>query len=189
MTRSLTSEVRAQGGRGQVVLVSNGGGEESWEQRVDFWEESTPKPSGWEYVWVFRIQQISLLPSTVRPGGLYLSRLILIEHVLWYLREHRAVRPRQARTGSSAGPGHYPRRPRGGALLSEISPGRSIGPLSSTHSLSPPLLPSLGWTSPLLLPLPAHLFPLHWLDFRCEHKEELHSGGQLVVTVPGWTGP
>lgn len=108
VTWSLTSEVRAQGGRGQVVLVSNGGGEESWEQRVDFWEESTPKPSGWEYVWVFRIQQISLLPSTVRPGGLYLSRLILIEHVLWYLREHRAVRPRQAKTGSERGAGPLP---------------------------------------------------------------------------------
>ena len=46
---------RAQSGRGQDVLVSNGGGEVAWEWRVDFWEEFTPKFLGWEYVWVFQI--------------------------------------------------------------------------------------------------------------------------------------
>ena len=165
------------------VLVSNAGSEESWEQSGDFREESTPKSSGWESVWVFGIQQINL-PSTVRSGGLYLSPPIVIALVLWYLRAPGAVRPRQTR----AGPGHYPSRPPGGALQSGISPGRGIGPSSSTHSLLPPLLLSFGWTFPLLLPLPAHLFPLHWLDFRCEPKEELHSGGQPVVRAPGWTG-
>ena len=118
--------------------MSNGGREESWEQRVDFREESTPKSSGWESVWVFGIQQINLLPSTVRSGGLYLSPPIVIAHVLWYLRAPRAVRPRQTR----AGPAHYPSWPPGGALLSGISPGRGIGPSSSTqHSFPlPPLL-------------------------------------------------
>lgn len=168
--------------------MSNGGSEESWEQRVDFREESTPESSGWESVWVFGIQQINLLPSTVRSGGLYLSPSIVITHVLWYLRAHRAVRPRQTRTGPSAGPGHYPSRPPGGALLSGISPGRSIGPCPALTPFYPLCCCLLGWTFPLRLPLPAHLLPLHWLDFRCEPKEELHSGGQPVVRVPGWTG-
>ena len=104
--------------------MSNAGSEESWEQSGDFQEESTPKSSGWESVWVFGIQQINLLPSTVRSGGLYLSPPIVIALVLWYLRAPGAVRPRQTR----AGPGHYPSRPPGGALLSGISPAEALAP-------------------------------------------------------------
>lgn len=115
--------------------------------------------------------RLALLPSTVRPGGLYLSRLILIEHVLWYLRNCRAVRPRQAKTGSSAGRA-ITRAVHEGALPEGNQPRQKYWPLVQ-HSLLLPPLPSLGWTSPLLLPLPRpHLFPLHWLDFRYEHKEE-----------------
>ncbi|KAI4539900.1 hypothetical protein MG293_010295 [Ovis ammon polii] len=57
-----------------------------------------------------------------------------------------------------------------------------MGFLAAFHSLTDTSeLPS-GWTSPLLLPLPAHLFPLHWLDFRSD--SEMTDTGEAYQACP-----
>lgn len=75
-----------------------------------------------------------------------------------------------------------------GARSRRESPRQKHWPLDQ-HSLPFTPFAAVFWMdlSPAA-PSPGPPVPLHWLDFRCEPKEELHSGGQPVVRVPGWTG-
>lgn len=127
--------------------MSNGGSEESWEQRLDFREESTPESSGWESVWVFGIQQINLLPSTVRSGGLYLSPSIVVTHVLWYLRAHRGSQTQTDQDGAECGAGSLPEPATRGRAPVGNQPRQKHWPLVQ-HSLPFTRFAAVFWDGP-----------------------------------------